>query len=265
MGALMLAQYSKRDKVAQERDTDLEHTKTFQGLAVSFGYTREHAKDKYDKGPAQMHGRGAHQKAYYQEWLWIPPELEVDPAKLQTPFPAAGLAKFVEGREVLTKVKFSIWGGGFDDKMLSTEPIPSARRARFLYLQVPSEVSYVDQGKRKTKSIEIALTSPAIVPNEELKGLSFLPVVELDSSVNPYDALGVAVFPADTHTMQLLEGTKPTDTGGLQVSDSRLFKLVRWIKPHRLEVLKHYGQHSFSGSEDNKEYGPWAGRGVKDR
>ena len=110
---------------------------------------------------------------------------------------------------------------------------------------MPSEVSYIDQGQRKTKGIEIALTSPAIVPNQELKGLYFLPVVKLDSQINPYDALGVAVFPADTYTMKLFEDTKPTDTGGLQVSNSRLFKYVRWVKPHRMEVLKHFGQVTF--------------------
>jgi hypothetical protein len=154
------------------------------------------------------------------------------------------LAKFVDGREVLTRVKFSI-ASGFDDKMYSTEQVAAAKKARFVYLQVPREIGYIDQGMQRTKGIEIALTSPAIVPNQELKGLYFLPVVELDSRINPYDALAAAVFPADTFTMTLFDGTKPTDTGGLQVSDSRLFKYVRWVKPHRMEVLKHFGQVTF--------------------
>lgn len=245
LGALLLAHYSKREKTAQENYSDLEHTATFRGLAVSYGYTREQAKDRYDKGPDQIRERGPHQQPYYIEWAWIAPERDVDFSKLETPFPSAGLAKFVDGREVLTRVKFSIWGGGFDDKIYSTEQVSSGQRARFLYLYVPNEVSYIDQGQRGTKSIEIALTSPAIVPNIELKGLLFLPVVQLDSFYNPYDALAVAVFPADTYTMRLFEETKPTDTGNIQVSDSRLFRYVRWVKPHRMEVLKHFGQVTF--------------------
>ncbi len=79
----------------------------------------------------------------------------------------------------MVRVKFSI-ASGFDDKTKSVEKVgPGAWKARSLYLYVPDEVSYMDQGKRKTKSIDIGLTGPAIVPDQELKGLPFLPVVNL--------------------------------------------------------------------------------------
>jgi hypothetical protein len=46
------------------------------------------------------------------------------------------------------------------------------------------------------------------------------------------------VFPANLATLDAFAKTSATDTGGLIVVDADFMKYVRWVKPHKIRVLR---------------------------
>jgi hypothetical protein len=253
-GALVIAHYSKRQKKAgPEQDSPMEHTATFQRLTVVYGYTQDDAKVRYSKGKAELNERGALQEALTEYWMWIAPKQAVDFSKIETPFPAFGLARFANGMDELVNVRFGMLRG-FDDRVKSVEKVSGGRHARFLYLAIPGEIGYFAKG-RNTKSVEIALARAGVVPQGYDPTRHYVPVVKLDSWANPFDAVAAAVWPADDYTKELFAKTKPTrlDDDITQISDSASFsKLARWVKPHKMEILRDFSAdlpHSTSGDK----------------
>jgi hypothetical protein len=253
LGALILVTYSRRSKVGAENDSPLEHVSVFEDIGVGYGYTREDARFAYadsKKGGSYKAPKG--DEVAVDDSYWIPPKKPVDVSKLRTPWPAIALGTFRQGKEKVTRVKFS-FAFGFDDKMFSREwlNIPAGVTPKFLILSPPAKLDYFDPGAKKWRKKDIPQeyskkmdTANASISDPFWRGI---PAIELDSWINPGDATVVPVYPADNATAKLFQATAATDHGGL-LSNLRL-ELVRWVKPEFIRIIRDF--YEPTGAEKN--------------
>jgi hypothetical protein len=240
--------FSQREKVGPEDDSPLTHTPQFQTIVPAYGYTKEDAKANYAM-TSRMNPAG--EGAVIGDEIWYPPRQPVDVKKLPTPFPAAGLATFVPGRETLLRVKFSGMLG-FDEKMFSSAgvDVPAGTIARFLYLFPPPYIAYLENGKIRQATVSQDMVPPGMVPKGFDPKFARVPVVNLDSWINPYDGKGAMVFPGDNATARMFT----TATGPTIDVDNKLMyyrmDLMRWVKPQNIYVLRDFFEEAeYRGQE----------------
>lgn len=240
MGVLILVNYSQKKKKGAEPDSPLEHPTVFQKIKYSFGYTKEDARMRMSSAPPDMRPVAGPDEDVQTSEMWFPPKQPVDVTKLPTPFEKAGLATFVPGREKLVKVKFSgRWG--FDDKMFSVEKLdlPTGMVPQFFYLWPPDRIAYRDDdGVLRSSDVETSLEHAAWAMGAEL-AFSLVPVVCLDSWINPYNATAAIVYPANNATANLFKTTAPTQDN-LGYLKSYRMELVRWIKTENMYLLQDF-------------------------
>src|SRR5579871_205671 len=136
LGVLFLVYYSRGSK---PEASAIDPVLVFQDLRVAYGLTEWDARRKFDSADQiAIQGQGEQ----VGRTLWFPPREPVSISQLPTPFPKAGLATFVPGKEKVTRVKFSM-AFGFDDKARSREWLNVTKdvRPRFLYLTPPDEIT----------------------------------------------------------------------------------------------------------------------------
>jgi hypothetical protein len=231
---LILTYFYKRKKMGAEHETPLEHTAGFQYIDYEYGRTKEEALAKLRNKPQT---RPAGQGEIISQQQWIPPQVAPSAKDLQLPFPSSALATFYPGREELVAVSFS-FAKGFDDRMKSVIKLNDPQqKARFIVMFPPAEVTYFDFGTWRHKEIQIWLESPKQVWHAELTDY-MVPVIRLDSYLNPYDATAAMVYPADDYTMNLFQPKG-------RISDSRLLRnyhmdLIRFVKPHKMSVIQNF-------------------------
>jgi hypothetical protein len=239
LGVLIVTVFSKREKVGAENDSPLEHTSGFQYVDYEYGRTEEEAFAKMSRQP-KLHPAGPGQ--YTSQKQWIPPRQAPSAKDLPTPFHRSGLATFYPGLEELVAVKFS-FAMGFDDKMQSRIKVNDPQqRARFIVMFPPNEVKFFDNGSWRTRSTQVALEKPKQIWHSDLAAY-YVPVIELDSVLNPYDATAAMVYPADDYTMKLFQPQGRISDGGLL--GNYAMDLVRFIKPHKMSVIQDFNQMSF--------------------
>jgi hypothetical protein len=242
LGVLIVTVFSQRKKVGAEHDTPLEHTKGFQYVDYEYGRTQEEALAKMARQP-QM--RPAGQGEYTSQKQWIPPKQAPSAKDLPTPFARSALATFYAGLEELVAVKFS-FAMGFDDKMRSRIKVNDPQqRARFIVMFPPGEIQFFDNGRWRTYSTQVAYERPRQIWHSDLAGY-YVPVLELDSVLNPNDATAAMVYPADDYTMKLFQPQGRVSDSGLLRNYS--MDLVRFVKPHKMSVIQDFGQGTFSGT-----------------
>jgi hypothetical protein len=239
LGALLLIYYSQAQGDAESA---IEPVQVFQTIGVGYGFTPDDALRDYASRPQVGIGGNVGDK------IWLKPKEPADVSRLRLPFgtTVAGLATFVPGKEKLVRVKF---GGraGFDDKMSSRETldVPGGMTPRFYYLWPPDEVSYFD-GKYITVSVGWTFSDDADESNADidftLKTWSGIPVVKLDSAINPSTWFGdgataAMVWPADNSTANLFQSASPTgDNYGFLAGQS--LGPMRWVRPEFIRVIK---------------------------
>jgi hypothetical protein len=242
LGVLIVTVFSQRQKVGAEHDSPLEHTKGFQYVDYEYGRTQEEAQGKMAR-QAKMQPAGAGQLVSQKQW--IPPQQAPSAKDLPTPFGRSALATFYPGLEELVAVNFS-FALGFDDKMKSRIRLNDPQqRARFIVMFPPNEIQFFDNGRWRTYSTQVAGERPKQIWHAEL-GAYYVPVLELDSSINPWDATAAMVYPADDYTMKLFQPQGRISDGGLLRNYS--MDLVRFVKPHKMSVIQDFSQMSFSGT-----------------
>jgi hypothetical protein len=231
-GALILIYYSRA-----QGGGEIEGVTIFRDIHVAYGWNEADALRR--RGVHAQLGAAAPGDTVPAKF-WYPPKHEVDVMKLPTPWPVAGLATFVPGKEKLTKVKFS-FAAGFDEKMFSRDSldVPDGAPLRFVYLWPPHDIQWLDWDKRvKRKHVEWVLSREADVTNAAIGPLfQGVPVVTLDSSINPYDTTAAMVWPADSYTKAVFEAARPTDDGGI-LTPIYDISLLRWIKPEFIRLIR---------------------------
>jgi hypothetical protein len=70
-----------------------------------------------------------------------------------------------------------------------------------------------------------------------------VPVLRLDSAINPNDAVAALVYPADDYTMRLFQPQGRISDGGLLKHYQ--MDLVRFVKPHKMSVIQNFNQMQF--------------------
>jgi hypothetical protein len=235
LGVLIVVVFSKRQKVGAEHDSPMEHTAGFQYIDYEYGRTKEEALKKLANQPAQMNPAGPGD--YSSQQQWFPPQQAPSAKDLPTPFGRSALATFYPGREELVAVKFS-FALGFDDKMRSVIKLNDPyQRARFIVMFPPNEIKFFDNGSWRTRSTEVALEKPKQIWHSDLAGY-YVPVLELDSAINPNDATAAMVYPADDYTMKLFQPQGRISDGGLLKHYQ--MDLVRFVKPHKMSVIQDF-------------------------
>jgi hypothetical protein len=229
-----MTNFYRRKKMGAEKETPLEHTKSFNHIDYEYGRTKEEALAKF-RGKPQI--RPAGQGELVSQQQWIPPQVAPAAKDLPLPFPSSALATFYPGSEELVAVSFS-FAKGFDDKMKSVIKLSDPnQKARFIVMFPPAEMTYFDFGTWRKKEIQIWLESPKQVWHAELTDY-MVPVIRLDSFLNPWDATAAMVYPADDYTMKLFEPKG-------RISDSGLLRnyrmdLIRFVKPNKMSVIENF-------------------------
>jgi hypothetical protein len=173
--------------------------------------------------------------------IWLKPRAPMDIKRLKLPFGAtiAGLATFVPGKEKLVRVKFS-GTAGFDDKWFSKEElnVPAGMTPRFYYLWPPDKINYFQFRSWQTTEVAWETSNEADVSYGDVDPFSSsVPVVKLDSTVNPYNATAAMVWPADNSTANLFQTAHATeDANGLLTG--QLIGPLRWVRPEFIRILK---------------------------
>ncbi|GLS19001.1 hypothetical protein GCM10007874_20180 [Labrys miyagiensis] len=233
-GALIIISYWRG---RGDENSAIEPVTVFQDIRVMYGWTQMDAVQR-----STSHGyitAGNPGESTPGEKIWFPPKRPIDPMRLPTPWPVAGLATFVPGKEKLTKVKFSV-AAGFDDMMFSKEAldVPDGAPLRFVYLFPPDKVSYMDWNGIKSKSIDLDYSTEADTTNA-LTGSFYMgvPVVKLDSIANPYNTTAAMVWPADEYTRNVFRDTRDTDDGNIirKITD---ITWLRWVKPEFMRIIR---------------------------
>jgi hypothetical protein len=245
LGVLIETNFAKRKKMGAEHDSPLEHTKGFQYIDYEYGRTKDEAAAKLRRKPQMRPVGSGPNLEFMSQQQWIPPQVAPSAKDLPLPFPSSALATFYPGREELVAVSFS-FAKGFDDRMKSVIKLNDPnQRARFIVMFPPAEVDFFDFGSWRKKGIQIWLESPKQVWNQDLTDY-MVPVIRLDSFINPYDATAAMVYPADDYTMKLFEPKG-------RISDSGLLKkysmdMIRFVKPQKMSVIENFNQIKLPGS-----------------
>jgi hypothetical protein len=232
---------------AAHADSALTPVNVFQDISVGYGYTYNDARmNLFQKNRTAPAGAGDQVAG---EEIWFEPLMGLDIKNIEAPYQKAGIATFVPGRESLVNVKFS-GSAGFDDRMKSETKLKVQKGdpIAFFYLWPPKEVSYANGKIHRSVEIDQALEHPAEVIDEELK-LAYVPVVELDSSFNPWDATAAMVFPLNNTTLALFKEAPATrDLNGL-VNGVNL-EFVRWVKPRNMRVIRDFASEITTTSRE---------------
>jgi hypothetical protein len=239
LGVLIAVVFSKRTKVGAEHDSPLEHTAGFQYIDYEYGRTKEEALAKLARQP-QLRPAGAGE--YTSQQQWFPPQQAPSAKDLPTPFDRSALATFYPGREELVAVKFS-FAMGFDDKMRSVIKVNDPQqKARFIVMFPPDEIRFFDNGRWRIRSTQVAGEKPKQIWHADLDAY-YVPVIELDSAINPNDATAAMVYPADDYTLKLFQPQGRISDGGLLKHYQ--MDLVRFVKPHKMSVIQDFNQMQF--------------------
>jgi hypothetical protein len=87
------------------------------------------------------------------------------------------------------------------------------------------------------------MEKPKQIWHHELQSY-FVPVIKLDSFINPYDATVAMIYPADDYTLKLFEPKGRISDSGLLTYNQ--LDLVRFVKPHKMSVIQDFAQLAFS-------------------
>lgn len=233
LGAMVLISYSK-DK--GDAESAIDTVAVFQSIQVGYGINIDEALRD-----AQSQNRVAPGISNVGDRIWLKPRAPMDIKRLRLPFSTtiAGLATFVPGKEKLVRIRFS-GRMGFDDKLFSKEElsVPAGMKPRFYYLWPPEKVNYFQFGKWQTKEVDWAISSKAELAYGDVDPFQQgVPVVKLDSWINPYDASAAMVWPADNSTANLFQTADATqDSIGLLTGQG--IGPMRWVRPEFIRVLK---------------------------
>jgi hypothetical protein len=259
LGALVRVYYYRRQKVAQEKDSPMEHTNAFADIRIAYGMTREDALTNFEK-QAQINAAGAGDVSI-DDSMFIPPQLPVDYTKLRTPFQAEGVATFVPGREAFLHLQWAGPNRSFvrRGETKFTAPIKLPEAIRFLYLTPPSEIDYRENKFRfETQEIDWDYQDPG----EKAKAGSFgyrfpgVPALDTDSLLADPNMLhaqreknlrlmkqrAVMVFPLNETTAKMFAAVNSlVDNNGELWNIPSFRKSIRFIHPERLRVLRYFG------------------------
>ncbi len=231
LGALVLVSYSKGE---ENPDSSLGPVTVFEGIQVGYGLDPDDALR--DAASQSRMGSG---RSDVGDKIWLKPKAPMDIKRLKLPFGAtiAGLATFVPGKEKLVRVKFSRYG--FDDKMISKEElsVPANMTPRFYFLWPPASVRFFQNGW-ETTDVDWELSNDADMSYGDVDPFMLgVPVVKLDSWINPYNATAAMVWPADNSTANLFARAHATEDINNLLSGQGIGPL-RWVRPEFIRVLK---------------------------
>jgi hypothetical protein len=233
LGALVLISYAK-DK--GDAESAIDTVTVFQSIQVGYGVNVDEALRD-----AQSQVRMAPGRSDVGDRIWLKPKAPMDIKRLKLPFGTtiAGLATFVPGKEKLVRIRFS-GRLGFDDKMFSKEvlSVPAGMKPRFYYLWPPEKVSYFQFGSWQTKDVDWEISNEADISYGDVDSFQQgVPVVKLDSWINPYNSTAAMVWPADNSTANLFQTADATqDSIGLLTGQG--IGPMRWVRPEFIRVLK---------------------------
>ncbi|WP_315831501.1 PIN domain-containing protein [Bradyrhizobium prioriisuperbiae] len=232
LGALVSVGYSKGP---EDSSSVIESVTVFQNIRVGYGLNRADATRDLNSRASMLPGRSD-----VGQELWLKPSAPTDISRLRLPFDTtiAGLATFVPGKEKLVRVAFK-GVAGFDDKFFSKEElsVPAGMTPRFYYLWPPDQITF-RRGVSQTISIDWEMSDGADVTKGDVDPFSTnIPVVKLDSSINPFDATAAMVWPADNSTANLFQKTRPTQDNYGMLSIYGI-GMMRWVRPEFIRILK---------------------------
>ncbi len=233
LGAMVLISYAK-DK--GDAESAIDTVTVFQSIQVGYGVNVDEALRD-----AQSQVRIAPGRSDVGDRIWLKPKAPMDIKRLKLPFGTtiAGLATFVPGKEKLVRIRFS-GRLGFDDKMFSKEvlSVPAGMKPRFYYLWPPEKVSYFQFGSWQTKDVDWEISNEADISYGDVDSFQQgVPVVKLDSWINPYNSTAAMVWPADNSTANLFQTADATqDSIGLLTGQG--IGPMRWVRPEFIRVLK---------------------------
>lgn len=151
------------------------------------------------------------------------------------PFHRSALATFCQGSEEVVAVKFT-FATGFDEKLHSRIKLHDQdQRARFIVLFPPPEIQFFDNGRWRTRTTKLAGEKPKQIWHADLDAY-YVPVIELDTAVNPLDSSVAMVYPADDYTLKLFQPQGRIDDSGLLTNYA--LDLVRFVKPNNMSVIQ---------------------------
>ena len=233
LGALVLISYSKDQGDAESA---IDTVTVFQSIQIGYGLNVDDALRDAQSRPRMLPGRSD-----VGDRIWLKPKAPMDIKRLKLPFGAtiAGLATFVPGKEKLVRVKFS-GKLGFDDKMFSKDvlKVPAGMTARFYFLWPPDKISYFQSGWAQTQEVDWEMSSEADASYGDVDPFFMgVPVVKLDSSINPFNATAAMVWPADNSTANLFQTADATQDN-LGLLSGQGMGPLRWVRPEFIRVLK---------------------------
>lgn len=240
LGVLIRIVFRRRQKTGPENETSLTWPSSFHHVAYEYGYTREEALAKFrGRDEIREEKPGVEHTKPEEQDQWIEPRQPVSVDQLPTPYPSAGLCTFVPGRENLLRVQFS-HALGVDEKMKSLISLQSNNAsARFLVLFPPNEFKYMWNGSPRKEELELSLSRPAQVVDHEMAAV-YLPTLDLDSWINPYDGKAAMVYPADSATDSLFRKQGRIDDKNAPLMFEKMDS-VRFVRPQDLRLLKYFG------------------------
>lgn len=232
IGALVSVGYSKGQ---DDASSVIETVTVFQNIRVGYGLNRADATRDMNSRNSILPGRSD-----VGQEIWLKPSAPTDIKRLRLPFDTtiAGLATFVPGKEKLVRVAFK-GVAGFDDKFFSKEElsVPAGMTPRFYYLWPPSEITF-RRGVTQTITIDWEMSDGADVTKGDVDPFSTnVPVVKLDSSINPFDATAAMIWPADNSTANLFDKSRPTQDNYGMLSIYGI-GMMRWVRPEFIRILK---------------------------
>jgi hypothetical protein len=241
LGAKIFVYYSK---YASGEASVADGAMIFQDIHIAYGFTEDEALRTLSAETFWTeHGPGALQVG---DAFWIKPRAPLDIKKLQLPVgtEVAGLATFVPGKEKFVRVDYSILGG-FDDRTISRQilHVPEGMMPRFFYLWPPKYIAYMYNGFVRQADVDSTISGDADESaNVMIKPLKGIPVVKLDSHINPSTwfsdgATAAMVWPADNSTANLFQTTRPTHDPNALLAGSG-YNMVRWVRPEFIRVLR---------------------------
>lgn len=233
LGALVLISYAK-DR--GDAESAIDTVTVFQSIQVGYGLNVDDALRD-----AQAQARLAPGRSDVGDRIWLKPRAPTDIARLRLPFGTtiAGLATFVPGKEKLVRIRFS-GRLGFDDKLFSREElaVPAGMTPRFYYLWPPEKITYFWSGAWRSIEVDWEISTEADATRGDVDPFQAgVPVVKLDSWINPYDASAAMVWPADNSTANLFMTAHATqDSSGLLAAQG--LGPMRWVRPEFIRILK---------------------------
>ncbi|MEK9281412.1 type II toxin-antitoxin system VapC family toxin [Bradyrhizobium sp. ISRA442] len=233
LGALVLISYAKNQG---DEESAIDTVTIFQSIQVGYGLNVDDALRDAQSRPRIAAGRSD-----VGDRIWLKPRAPTDIKRLKLPFGTtiAGLATFRPGKEKLVRVKFS-GRAGFDDKMFSKEvlDVPAGMTPRFYYLWPPDKISYFQFGSWQTNEVDWEMSNEADASYGDTDAFFLgVPVVKLDSSINPYNATAAMVWPADNSTANLFQTVAATQDN-LGLLSGQGIGPMRWVRPEFIRIIK---------------------------